>query len=158
MYESLLRIHTNYYRNKVSPARGFSPPEGCSAPALPCPSPAGTWDSHRSAQVDAGAAWCLWAPREAAELLGYVAAASSTGDSSCCGQCTAGNIFCSLSSDCPVKYPRLKDTNFTGVTVEDCRMILATGSDPGLEPQSRPGEKVLCRLCGAHCSPSAQQL
>ncbi|XP_064029906.1 ubiquinol-cytochrome c reductase complex assembly factor 2 isoform X1 [Pogoniulus pusillus] len=57
MYESLLRIHTNYYRNK----------------------------------------------------------------------CTAGNIFCSLSSsDCPVKYPRLKDTNFTGVTVEDCRMILAT--------------------------------
>ncbi|XP_064029907.1 ubiquinol-cytochrome c reductase complex assembly factor 2 isoform X2 [Pogoniulus pusillus] len=24
------------------------------------------------------------------------------------------------------KYPRLKDTNFTGVTVEDCRMILAT--------------------------------
>ncbi|NXY56984.1 UQCC2 factor, partial [Callaeas wilsoni] len=24
------------------------------------------------------------------------------------------------------KYPRLKDTTFTGVTVEDCRMILAT--------------------------------
>ncbi|XP_057279532.1 ubiquinol-cytochrome-c reductase complex assembly factor 2 isoform X2 [Pezoporus wallicus] len=24
------------------------------------------------------------------------------------------------------KYPRLKDTNFTGVTVEDCKMILAT--------------------------------
>ncbi|NXC14828.1 UQCC2 factor, partial [Corythaeola cristata] len=24
------------------------------------------------------------------------------------------------------KYPRLKDTSFTGVTVEDCRMILAT--------------------------------
>ncbi|NXN99090.1 UQCC2 factor, partial [Rhinopomastus cyanomelas] len=24
------------------------------------------------------------------------------------------------------KYPRLKETNFTGVTVEDCRMILAT--------------------------------
>ncbi|PKU33664.1 ubiquinol-cytochrome-c reductase complex assembly factor hypothetical protein [Limosa lapponica baueri] len=24
------------------------------------------------------------------------------------------------------KYPRLKDTSFTGVTVEDCKMILAT--------------------------------
>ncbi|NWT20418.1 UQCC2 factor, partial [Vireo altiloquus] len=24
------------------------------------------------------------------------------------------------------KYPRLRDTTFTGVTVEDCRMILAT--------------------------------
>ncbi|NWJ09577.1 UQCC2 factor, partial [Crypturellus undulatus] len=24
------------------------------------------------------------------------------------------------------KYPRLKDTTFTGVTVEDCKMILAT--------------------------------
>ncbi|NXW71810.1 hypothetical protein DUI87_24099 [Hirundo rustica rustica] len=24
------------------------------------------------------------------------------------------------------KYPRLKDTTFTGVTLEDCRMILAT--------------------------------
>ncbi|XP_057241353.1 ubiquinol-cytochrome-c reductase complex assembly factor 2 [Malurus melanocephalus] len=24
------------------------------------------------------------------------------------------------------KYPRLKDTTFTGVTIEDCRMILAT--------------------------------
>uniref|UniRef100_A0A8V5HI51 Mitochondrial nucleoid factor 1 n=1 Tax=Melopsittacus undulatus TaxID=13146 RepID=A0A8V5HI51_MELUD len=27
------------------------------------------------------------------------------------------------------EYPRLKDTNFTGVTVEDCKMILATGTD-----------------------------
>uniref|UniRef100_A0A8C0AQH0 Mitochondrial nucleoid factor 1 n=1 Tax=Buteo japonicus TaxID=224669 RepID=A0A8C0AQH0_9AVES len=26
------------------------------------------------------------------------------------------------------KYPRLKDTSFTGVTVEDCKMILATGT------------------------------
>uniref|UniRef100_A0A8C3UXK8 Mitochondrial nucleoid factor 1 n=1 Tax=Catharus ustulatus TaxID=91951 RepID=A0A8C3UXK8_CATUS len=25
-------------------------------------------------------------------------------------------------------YPRLKDTTFTGVTLEDCRMILATGT------------------------------
>nr|XP_013812965.1 PREDICTED: ubiquinol-cytochrome-c reductase complex assembly factor 2 [Apteryx mantelli mantelli] len=25
-----------------------------------------------------------------------------------------------------IKYPRLKDTTFTGVTVEDCKMILAT--------------------------------
>ncbi|XP_010154087.1 PREDICTED: LOW QUALITY PROTEIN: ubiquinol-cytochrome-c reductase complex assembly factor 2, partial [Eurypyga helias] len=24
------------------------------------------------------------------------------------------------------KYPRLRDTSFTGVTVEDCKMILAT--------------------------------
>ncbi|XP_009463975.1 PREDICTED: ubiquinol-cytochrome-c reductase complex assembly factor 2 [Nipponia nippon] len=24
------------------------------------------------------------------------------------------------------KYPRLKDTSFTGLTVEDCKMILAT--------------------------------
>uniref|UniRef100_A0A8C9NTT6 Mitochondrial nucleoid factor 1 n=1 Tax=Serinus canaria TaxID=9135 RepID=A0A8C9NTT6_SERCA len=30
------------------------------------------------------------------------------------------------------KYPRLKETTFTGVTVEDCRTILATGTAAGL--------------------------
>uniref|UniRef100_A0A8C2YFG4 Mitochondrial nucleoid factor 1 n=1 Tax=Coturnix japonica TaxID=93934 RepID=A0A8C2YFG4_COTJA len=27
------------------------------------------------------------------------------------------------------QYPRLKDTSFTGVTVQDCKMILATGTN-----------------------------
>lgn len=27
------------------------------------------------------------------------------------------------------KYPRLKDTSFTGVTVEECKLILATGNE-----------------------------
>ncbi len=28
-----------------------------------------------------------------------------------------------------VQFPRAKDTSFTGVTVEECRMLLATGED-----------------------------
>ncbi|XP_003220442.1 ubiquinol-cytochrome c reductase complex assembly factor 2 [Anolis sagrei] len=31
------------------------------------------------------------------------------------------------------KYPRLKDTSFTGVTVEECKMVLATDSLKQLE-------------------------
>uniref|UniRef100_A0A8C8AH02 Mitochondrial nucleoid factor 1 n=1 Tax=Otus sunia TaxID=257818 RepID=A0A8C8AH02_9STRI len=32
----------------------------------------------------------------------------------------------SILINCVFTYPRLKDTSFTGVTVEDCKMILAT--------------------------------
>ncbi|XP_033925671.1 ubiquinol-cytochrome c reductase complex assembly factor 2 isoform X1 [Melopsittacus undulatus] len=35
------------------------------------------------------------------------------------------------------KYPRLKDTNFTGVTVEDCKMILATDALQQMEDMKK---------------------
>uniref|UniRef100_A0A8C8SH39 Mitochondrial nucleoid factor 1 n=1 Tax=Pelusios castaneus TaxID=367368 RepID=A0A8C8SH39_9SAUR len=35
------------------------------------------------------------------------------------------------------QYPRLKDTSFTGVTVEECKMVLATDSVKQLEEMKK---------------------
>uniref|UniRef100_A0A8C0EX71 Mitochondrial nucleoid factor 1 n=1 Tax=Bubo bubo TaxID=30461 RepID=A0A8C0EX71_BUBBB len=41
-----------------------------------------------------------------------------------CRWCRILRAWLKMNSDST--YPRLKDTSFTGVTVEDCKMILAT--------------------------------
>uniref|UniRef100_A0A8D0H1N8 Mitochondrial nucleoid factor 1 n=1 Tax=Sphenodon punctatus TaxID=8508 RepID=A0A8D0H1N8_SPHPU len=40
------------------------------------------------------------------------------------------------------KYPRLRDTSFTGVTVEECKMILATDSLKQLEEKKGTWKKL----------------
>ncbi|CAM5119645.1 unnamed protein product [Natator depressus] len=41
------------------------------------------------------------------------------------------------------KYPRLKDTSFTGVTVEECKLILATDSGKQMEEMRKGKWKKL---------------
>ncbi|NP_001290716.1 ubiquinol-cytochrome-c reductase complex assembly factor 2 [Esox lucius] len=41
------------------------------------------------------------------------------------------------------RFPRTKDTSFTGVTVEECRMLLATGSMQQMDEQKKGLWKTL---------------
>ncbi|XP_067387944.1 ubiquinol-cytochrome c reductase complex assembly factor 2 isoform X2 [Emydura macquarii macquarii] len=41
------------------------------------------------------------------------------------------------------QYPRLKDTSFTGVTVEECKMVLATDSVKQMEEMKKGKWKKL---------------
>uniref|UniRef100_A0A8C0GU49 Mitochondrial nucleoid factor 1 n=1 Tax=Chelonoidis abingdonii TaxID=106734 RepID=A0A8C0GU49_CHEAB len=41
------------------------------------------------------------------------------------------------------QYPRLKDTSFTGVTVEECKLILATDSGKEMEEMKKGKWKKL---------------
>ncbi|KAJ7423257.1 hypothetical protein BTVI_10561 [Pitangus sulphuratus] len=131
MYESLVRIHTNYYKNKVSSGIGHHPPFGGSPGNVPGTD--GQWMLQCLVLVlTQGRA--LWGGNWAV-VLGMDEQNSWTeNELGLCQMgtfvplsCTTSDMFVSLSFSCsPVKYPRLKDTTFTGVTVEDCRMILAT--------------------------------
>ncbi|XP_048873014.1 ubiquinol-cytochrome-c reductase complex assembly factor 2 isoform X2 [Brienomyrus brachyistius] len=37
------------------------------------------------------------------------------------------------------KFPRVKDTSFTGVTVEECRLLLSTGSMQQMDEEKKKG-------------------
>ncbi|XP_012670465.2 ubiquinol-cytochrome-c reductase complex assembly factor 2 [Clupea harengus] len=37
------------------------------------------------------------------------------------------------------KFPRVKDTSFTGVTVEECRMLLSTGNMQQMDEEKKKG-------------------
>lgn len=162
MYESLVRIHTNYYKNKVS--FGISHHSSLRGWVttflwhwLPLPSRISGNVRQMSSWVDAAWPGAFGHSRKAADILASVACMDSSwygwtefleldwhwtqivpyGDF--CTfynalQVTSFSFSLLLSPTCSlVQYPRLKDTNFTGVTVEDCKMILATGTDTLLD-------------------------